>query len=149
MCCPGANFRKWATPLLTRFGIIRQYNDDLIFFFLKLIINGKTSTNSHINTPQRFFIKRPTFRNIGFGFKTFFPSEINLSQRRYMVGQCYININFSKICRRKTWILKGSFFGRYSIRYNVFDALLLLGIGRIRASVLPDFERHNQKSQKD
>ena len=44
---------------------------------------------------------------------------------------------------------KGSFFGRYSIRYHVFDALFLLGIGRIRASVLPDFERHIQKSQKD
>ena len=32
---------------------------------------------------------------------------------------------------------------------NVFDALFLLRIGCIRASVLPDFEKHNEKSPKN
>ena len=46
---------------------------------------GKPVRNSHsiINTTQRFFIKRPTFGNAGFGFKTSFPNEINLSQGQY------------------------------------------------------------------
>ena len=32
---------------------------------------------------------------------------------------------------------------------SVFDALFLLRIGSIRALVLPDFERHNEKSPKN
>ena len=55
-------------------------------------------------------------------------------------------LNFAK---EKPGHKKASFLADVQkLTYNVFDALFWLRIGCIRASVLPDFEKHDEKSPK-